>query len=68
MHLQYSVFQCDLDEREKSEFESELSSTMNDDEDQVLFIDLGPAEGRGDRVIQALGVPYYAMDQPCYAI
>ena len=68
MHLQYSVFQCDLDEREKAEFEGKLSSVINGDEDQVLFMDLGPSEGRGDRVIQALGVPYYAMDAPCYAV
>ena len=68
MHLQYSVFQCDLDMREKAEFEMKLNSIIHDDEDQILFIDLGPAEGRGDRVIHSLGRPYFEMDAPCYAV
>ena len=37
-------------------------------EDQVLFVNLGPAEGRGDRVITALGKPYTAMDAPCIIV
>lgn len=68
IHLQYSVFECDLDLREKADFEAELKSSINDDEDQVLFVDLGPAEGRGDRVIHAIGLPYYSMDAPCYVV
>ncbi|MEX2580848.1 MAG: CRISPR-associated endonuclease Cas2 [Verrucomicrobiales bacterium] len=67
-HLQYSVFECDLDPQEKAEFEAKLHAEINDDEDQVLFIDLGPAEGRGNRVIHAIGLPYYSMDAPCYAL
>ena len=34
---------------------AELAAIINHDEDQVLFVNLGPAEGRGDRVITALG-------------
>lgn len=68
MHLQYSVFECDLDPQEKTEFEADLRTEINDDEDQVLFIDLGPAEGRGNRVIHAIGIPYYSIDAPCYAL
>ena len=34
------------------------SEIINHRHDQVLFVDLGPAEGRGDRVITALGKPY----------
>ena len=33
---------------------------MKLDEDQVLFVSLGPAEGRGDRVIAALGPAIHA--------
>jgi CRISPR-associated protein Cas2 len=34
----------------------------------VLFVHLGPAEGRGDRVITALGQPYVAVDAPCFIV
>lgn len=37
-------------------------------EDQVLFVDLGPVEGRGDRVITALGKPYSPIDSPCIVV
>jgi len=65
-HLQFSVFECDLDPMEKLKFEAELSSIIKHTEDQVLFVSLGPSEGRGDRVITALGIPYLKMDAPCY--
>ena len=65
-HLQYSVFECDLNPMEKVQLEMALSQVINQDEDQVLFVSLGPAEGRGDRVITAIGLPYTKMDAPCY--
>jgi CRISPR-associated protein Cas2 len=67
-HLQYSVFECDLNPAEKIELESALSGVIKHDEDQVLFVSLGPAEGRGDRVIGALGLPYVKLDAPCYVV
>ena len=67
-HLQFSVFECDLSPAEKIELETELSQVINQDEDQVLFISLGPAEGRGDRVITAMGLPYTKLDAPCYVV
>ena len=67
-HLQYSVFECDLNAAEKIELEGKLSDVMNLDEDQALFVFLGPAEGRGDRVITALGLPYTRIDAPCYVV
>jgi len=67
-HLQYSVFECDLSPSEKVEFESALAQIIKYDEDQVLFISLGLAEGRGDRVITALGLPYTKLDAPCYVV
>lgn len=65
-HLQYSVFECDLNPMEKARLEAALSALIKHDEDQVLFVSLGPAEGRGDRVITALGVPYVSVDAPCF--
>jgi len=67
-HLQFSVFECDLNPAEKIQLERELSLIINHNEDQVLFVSLGPAEGRGDRVITALGVPYTKLDAPCYVV
>lgn len=67
-HLQFSVFECDLSPAEKIELETELSQIIKQDEDQVLFISLGPADGRGDRVITALGLPYTKLDAPCYVV
>ncbi len=67
-HLQYSVFECDLSPAEKIELECALGQIINHAEDQVLFVTLGPAEGRGDRVITALGLPYTRLDAPCYVV
>jgi CRISPR-associated protein Cas2 len=47
---------------------SDLAAIIHHDEDQVLFVSLGPAEGRGDRVITALGKPYTAIDAPCIVV
>lgn len=67
-HLQYSVFECDLDRRERTEMEEKLREVVHSDEDQVLWIDLGPVESRGERTITALGQPYIRIDQPCYVV
>jgi len=67
-HLQFSVFECDLNPAERAGLESELTEIINHREDQVIFVVLGPAEARGDRVITALGVPYLKMEAPCYAL
>lgn len=56
-HLQLSVFRCYLSRRERIRLEAELAEVVHHREDQVLFVDLGPEEGRGDQVIQALGRP-----------
>ena len=44
-----------------------LADIIKPTEDQVIFVVLGAAEGRGDRAITALGMPYLKMDAPCYA-
>jgi CRISPR-associated protein Cas2 len=67
-HLQYSVFECQLTAMDLARCRAELSEIINHQEDQVLFVNLGPAEGRGDRVITALGRPYTAVDAPCVVV
>ena len=68
VHLQYSIFECDLNLSEKVELETSLNQEIKQNEDQVLFVSLGPAEGRGERVITALGLPYTLIDSPCYVV
>ncbi len=67
-HLQYSVFECQLTRMDRVRLRAELAEIIHHDQDQVLFIDLGPAEGRGDRVISALGKPYTSVDAPCIVV
>jgi CRISPR-associated protein Cas2 len=67
-HLQFSVFECQLTPTDMARLRAELSQIVHRDEDQVLFVDLGPAEGRGDRVITALGKPYSRIDAPCIVV
>ena len=67
-HLQFSVFECDLNQTELIQMQRELAGIILGSEDQVLFIALGPSEGRGDRVITALGLPYVKIDSPCYVV
>ena len=67
-HLQYSVFECQLTARDLVRCRAELGRIIHHDQDQVLFVDLGPAEGRGDRVITALGKPYSPVDAPCIVV
>ena len=68
LHLQLSVFECDLTAAEKIDFESRLKGLIDAEDDQVLFISLGPSEARGERVISALGQSYIRVDPPCYVV
>ena len=67
-HLQFSVFECQLTPTDMARCRHELSKIIHHEEDQVLFVHLGPAEGRGDRVISALGKAYTSVDAPCIVI
>jgi len=67
-HLQFSVFECDLNATELAGLQRELLGVILQTEDQVLFVSLGPSEGRGERVIVALGKPYTKLDAPCYVV
>ena len=67
-HLQFSVFECQLTSSDLVKLRAELDEIIHHDEDQVLFVLLGPAEGRGERVITALGLPYTRVDAPCIVV
>jgi len=67
-HLQYSVFECQLTPIDLARCQHELKQIIHHGEDQVLFVDLGPTEGRGERVISALGKPYTPLDAACIVV
>ena len=62
-HLQLSVFRCELDARDLVELTGKLHEAINHEEDQVLFIDMGPADGRGRASITSLGLPYLGTER-----
>ena len=61
--LQLSVFRCELTARALVDLRAALSTIIQEQEDQVLFIDIGPVEGRGLDAIRALGKPYVPEDR-----
>ena len=67
-HLQYSVFECQLSAEDLIRLKAQLSEVIHHHNDQVLFVNLGPAAGRGERVIEALGQPYVSMASPCVIV
>lgn len=67
-HLQYSVFECQLTPVDLTRCRGALDDIIHHGQDQVLFINLGPSEGRGERVITALGKPYFAVDSACIVV
>lgn len=67
-HLQYSVFECQLNATGLARCRHALAQVIHHKDDQVLFVDLGPTEGRGDRVISSLGRPYSPLDAPCIVV
>jgi CRISPR-associated protein Cas2 len=58
--LQLSVFECPLDGVRLAKAKAQLAEQINHEEDQVLFVALGPAAGDANLHIEALGKPYSA--------
>ncbi len=52
--LQLSVFQCRLTGRRRAEMASALEGLIKRDEDHVVIIDVGPAEGM-ELAVESLG-------------
>jgi CRISPR-associated protein Cas2 len=59
-HARVSVFRCELTHRLLVELRARLAATINHGVDQVMFVDVGPEEGRGSTSISAVGRPYKA--------
>ena len=54
-HLQFSVFLCELNAREKLQMETKLRRNLNMRQDQVLIVNLGPANPERLDHIQSIG-------------
>lgn len=53
--LQYSVFVCDLDDREVLMLKTELRDSMDLRRDSVMFVDLGEPATRGHECFEFMG-------------
>ena len=58
VRLQYSVFECALDEMRLAKLKAELDGAIKHDEDKILFVSLGPSGSDASVRIDALGQPY----------
>lgn len=56
--LQYSVFECPLDDIRLEQAKTALREVINADHDQVLFVSLGPEASDATLIINTLGLPY----------
>ena len=56
--LQYSVFECPLDGLRFEKLKTALQDELNHEQDQVLFVTLGPEESARGADIESMGLPY----------
>ena len=66
--VQFSVFECQMTKADLVRCRYTLGKLIDQRKDQVIFVDLGPAEGRGDRVITSLGRAYSRLDAPAIIV
>lgn len=57
-HMQYSVFRCELSDRERVELVAKISDLIHHEQDQVLLFPLGPAGGEREEAVIAVGRKY----------
>ncbi len=59
-HVQFSVFVCELSDREKAELIAQLEQSVHCRADQVLLLDLGPADSPLEigRELEGIGHAY----------
>jgi CRISPR-associated protein Cas2 len=49
-HLQLSVFRCDLTASQRIQLAAKLQGVIENADDQVMFVDLGPSDGRAHSI------------------
>lgn len=66
--IHYSVFRCDLTPKGRVELMAALTDLIKHDQDRIMIVDLGPADGRAAQRIEFLGVHAKDPDYPRRAI
>ncbi|MBM4283162.1 MAG: CRISPR-associated endonuclease Cas2 [Deltaproteobacteria bacterium] len=61
--LQFSVFVVLASATQHARLRGELQDALDADSDQVLLVDLGPADGRGSESVESLGLPVSLPDR-----
>lgn len=56
--IQFSVFECPLDPVRLENLRADLGKIIHHEEDQVLFVHLGPVDAKSSFRIEAMGLPY----------
>lgn len=56
--LQFSVFECALDDLRLEKLRAAVHPLLNHEEDQVLLVSLGPEDSKHGLRIEAIGLPY----------
>ena len=67
-HLQQSVFRCELTPREKVDLQAALGQVIHHRADQILFVDVGPSDGRGRAAISAIGLKYAPSERAAVVV
>jgi CRISPR-associated protein Cas2 len=62
-HIQLSVFRCELTRSGLVELRARLAGIIHHGEDQVLFVDIGPEDGRATNAISSMGRAYKAPER-----
>ncbi len=57
-HIQFSVFLCDLNDRERIDLRGRLEDIIKQTEDQILTVDLGLADREIDQTISSIGIDF----------
>jgi CRISPR-associated protein Cas2 len=63
MRIQFSVFECVFDAMRLEMCKAALQKIVNGEEDQVLFVSLGPSANDASLSIDAMGRPYLARSR-----
>lgn len=62
-HIQLSVFDCILSEKDLLRLRADLAKRILAAEDQVLIARLGPADGDAASAVESLGIRFDAPDR-----
>ena len=57
-HVQFSVFLCQLSDVELARLKGKLSASINARQDQVVVLDLGPADSEMAERLECIGKAY----------